>query len=459
MAKEPDELSYIFAFGATVPAILALITASQFGLPLQIPFIFGILATGLIGVRLGYGWGEIEAATLKGMGQCSFAVLILLFIGATIGIWIAAGIIPTIIYYGLQWLSPTFFLAETCFLTFIMALVTGSDAAAFGTIGVAMLSLGLALGIPLPLTAGAITSGGTAGHLISPLSDLSVLAISKNGGKISTLIKLLLRRAIPALLMTEVLYLLYGVFWQTSANLPDVTYLYDGLKELFVISPWLFLPVIALFLLIVVRVPIIPALGINLVISAATAMLVQGLSLGMVIKAMNFGYIANDPSFVAQVLTRGGVVSFGNVIELILLASAWASALEHIGVLKFFLTKLMNLKVFRGKITITASIIGIVISILTCAIIPAILVPSAFLKEKYLAAGWQSEHLSKDLLEGSFAAAALVPWSNMNFLVLGTLGIGAFQTTPYNFFSWLIILAAFISRSHMRQKTNRNGVI
>ncbi|WP_434512702.1 Na+/H+ antiporter NhaC family protein [Desulfitobacterium sp. AusDCA] len=451
MATEPKEITYSSAIIATVPAILALIAASQFGLPLQIPFIFGIFLSGFIGVRLGYHWTQIESAAISGMGQSSFAILILLLIGATIGIWMAAGIIPTFVFYGLQWLSPHLFLGETFFLTFIMALVTGSDAAAFGTIGIALLGLGTALGISTPIIAGTITSGGMAGHLTSPLSDLSILAIGKNGGQLSKLIRLLLRRAIPAFLISEVLYLLYGTVVLKNNTLPDVSYLRDGLQSIFQISPWLFLPVVVLFLLILIRVPIIPALGVNLLFSSAIAMKVQGLSFISVIQAMSFGYTTNQNSLLGQILTRGGAINFGNVVELMLLASAWASTMERIGVIKLILKSLMNWKMFQGKINALGTLLGTLISAMTCAIIPAILVPSSFIKEKYLAVGWQSEHLSKDLIEGSFAIAGLVPWSNMNFLVLGTLGIGAFQTTPYNFFPIILLLVAFISGFSRKQ--------
>ena len=111
----------------------------------------------------------------------------------------------------------------------------------------------------------------------------------------------------------------------------------------------------------------------------------------------------------------------------------------------------MDLKILRGKINVTGTLLGIIISVMTCAVIPAIIVPSAFLKDKYLAAGLQSEHLSRDLTEASMAAAVLVPWSNLNFFVLGTLGVGAFQTTPYNFFPWITVLVAFGIRKQVMQ--------
>lgn len=452
MASESNKYMYLYVFGSTVPAIVALVTASQFGLPLQIPFIFGILLSGLIGLRLGYSWSEIESAALKAMGQSSLALLILFLIGATIGIWIAGGIIPTLIYYGFKWLSPRLFLAETCFLTFIMAFITGSDVAAFGTIGVAFLSLGVALGIPMPITVGAITAGGTAGHLISPLSDLTALAISTNGGSLSTLVKFFGRRAIPAFLIGEFFYLIYGVVWLKNTSIPDINLLNSTLQKLFVISPWLLLPVVVLFMLIKAKVPIIPALGINLMLSAGMAMLFQKVSLSSVIKVMSFGYQSDNNSLIVQALERGGVISFGNIVELILLATAWAATMERIGVLEFLLKKLMELRFLKNKIPMTGTFLGIIISIMTCAIIPAILVPSIFLKDHYLKAGLQTEHLSRDLTEGAFAAAALIPWSNLNFFVLGTLGIGAFETVPYNFFSWIILITAL--GVGIRNKTN-----
>ncbi|MGI9862266.1 Na+/H+ antiporter NhaC family protein [Moorella naiadis] len=439
------EISFLAALGATIPAIMALVTASLLGLPLQIPFLLGIFLAGVVGWRYGYRWAEIEGAALQGMNQCTFALLILMLIGATIGIWIAAGIIPTFIYFGLQWLAPRFFLAEACLLTFLMALATGSDAGAFGTIGVALLAIGHGLGIPLPVTAGAVTGGGIAGHIVSPLSDLSAMALSTNGGNILELVKLFTRRVVPALVITLVFYGLYGFFWTGQANSAATARLLATLKELFVISPWLLVPVGILFILIVLRVPLVPVLGLNLLLSAVVAMVVQGIDLASVIRFMSFGYTATAGNEVAAMLNKGGIIAFGNIIELILLASAWATVLQHIGVLELLLGKLAKMKLLKGRICATGTLLAVLMSVLTCAIIPAVLVPSLWLKDQYTATGYRPEHLSRDLVEGSFAVAALVPWTNLNFIVLGTLGVGALQTTPYNIFSWLVVILGLLA--------------
>ena len=439
------EVSLPAALGATIPAIFVLVAASLLGLPLQIPFLLGLFLAAIIGRCYGYGWPEIERAALHGMNQCAFALLILILIGATIGIWIAAGIIPTFIYYGLRWLSPRFFLSEACLLTFLMALATGSDAGAFGTIGVALLAIGHGLGIPVPVTAGAVTSGGIAGQIVSPLSDLSAMAISTNGGNILDLVKLFTRRVIPALVISLFFYSLYGIFSTGQVDSAATSSLLATLKELFVISPWLLTQVVILFVLIILRVPLVPSLGLNLLLSAVIAMVVQGIDLASVIHFMSTGYTAKAGYEIAAMLNKGGIIGFGNIIELILLASAWATVLQHIGVLEFFLGKLANMKLLQGRLGATSTLLGVLMSLLTCAIIPAVLVPSLWLKDRYAAAGYQPEHLSRDLVEGSFAVAALVPWTNLNFIVLGTLGAGALQTTPYNFFSWLIVILGFLA--------------
>lgn len=450
------EVSLPAALGATIPAIFVLVAASLLGLPLQIPFLLGIFLAGVVGWRYGYRWAEIEGAALQGMGQCTFALLILILIGATIGIWIAAGIIPTFIYYGLRWLSPRFFLAEACLLTFLMALATGSDAGAFGTIGVALLAIGHGLGIPLPVTAGAVTGGGIAGHIVSPLSDLSAMAISTNGGNIPDLVKLFTRRVIPALVISLFFYSLYGIFSTGQVDSGATSSLLATLKELFVISPWLLTPVVILFVLIILRVPLVPALGLNLLLSAVIAMVVQGIDLASVIRFMSTGYTAKAGYEIPAMLNKGGIIGFGNIIELILLASAWATVLQHIGVLEFFLGKLANMKLLQGRLGATSTLLGVLMSLLTCAIIPAVLVPSLWLKERYAAAGYQPEHLSRDLVEGSFAVAALVPWTNLNFIVLGTLGAGALQTTPYNLFSWLIVILGFLAGLRRQADAGQN---
>jgi len=448
-------ITLLEGLAATLPAILALISGSLWGLPLQIPFLFAIFLAGCVGICSGYRWTEIEAAALKGMSQCAYAIVVLILIGASMGIWMAAGIIPTMIYYGLQWISPRFFLAEACLLTFLMALATGSDAGAFGTLGVAILTIGYGWGIPVPITAGAITAGGIAGQLISPLSDLTAMAISTNGGSLGYMIKLIARRVIPILSASLLGYILYGLFCVERINKANANELVLSIKELFIVTPWLFLPLILLFLLIMLRVPLILVLGINLLISSILAIFLQGLSLEAVIHAMSGGYKVISNGKVVNILSKGGIASFGDIILLILLASAWAAILQHIGVLEFLLGKLVNLNLLKGKIRVTGFLIGALVSAMTCAIIPAILIPSLWLKERYTKAGWTQEYLSQDLIESSFAMASLLPWTNFNFMVVGTLGVGAFQTVPYNIFSYLIIIVGLISG--FRDKENMAG--
>ncbi|WP_084665407.1 Na+/H+ antiporter NhaC family protein [Thermanaeromonas toyohensis] len=245
--KCPQAPSLLYALGAVLPALLALVTASLTGLPLQIPFLFAIFLAGFIGWRLGYSWSEVQAAALKGMSQCSLAIFILLLIGASIGIWISAGIIPAFIYYGFQWLSPKLFLLEACLLTFLLALITGSDAGAFGTVGIALLIMGQALNLPAPMIGGAITAGGVAGQLLSPLSDITVLSLSANGGRLSRLLQLLSGRVIPVFILSLSFYAVYGMLKASSMTTflsPDLP---ATLNKMFTFSPWLFLPVIILF--------------------------------------------------------------------------------------------------------------------------------------------------------------------------------------------------------------------
>nr|WP_255419867.1 Na+/H+ antiporter NhaC family protein [Moorella sp. Hama-1] len=210
-------------------------------------------------------------------------------------------------------------------------------------------------------------------------------------------------------------------------------------------SPWLLVPVGILFILIVLRVPLVPALGLNLLLSAVVAMVVQGIDWASVIRFMSGGYTATAGNEAAAMLNKGGIIAFGNIIELILLASAWATVMQHIGVLELLLGKLANTKLLKGRICATGTLLAVLMSVLTCAIIPAVLVPSLWLKDQYTATGYRPEHLSRDLVEGSFAVAALVPWTNLNFIVLGTLGVGALQTTPYNIFSWLVVILGLLA--------------
>lgn len=159
-SNDTFNISLIDAYFAVVPSVSLLIISTLYGFSLQVPFLLGILWAGVIGViRTSCSWHDIEHAATKGMYQSSYAVLILVLIGATIAVWMSAGVIPSLIYYGVNWITPRFYLVEAFLLTFLMALATGSDTAAFGTIGVAVLTVGYMLGVPLEVSGGLLLQG------------------------------------------------------------------------------------------------------------------------------------------------------------------------------------------------------------------------------------------------------------------------------------------------------------
>ena len=188
----------------------------------------------IVALLNGYTWSFLEKGIIRNIDHSMQALLILLTVGMLIGTWIAGGIIQTMIYYGLMILNPNIFLVAACLICCIVSLSTGSSWTTAGTIGIALIGIGTALGISLPMTAGAIISGAYFGDKMSPLSDSTNLAAAMGGSNLFDHIKHMVFTVTPSLLIALVIYAILGMGQAgSSADMSEVGIMMDGLKENF----------------------------------------------------------------------------------------------------------------------------------------------------------------------------------------------------------------------------------
>ncbi len=244
--------------------------------PNQVALIVGTVAVCFIGIRLKYKWKELLNGMTKSIGSALPAMIILIIIGALAGTWLISGVVPTMIYYGLTIIHPSIFLFAACLVSAIISLATGSSWTTIATVGVALLAIGDALGYNTAVCAGAIISGAYFGDKMSPLSDTTNLAPAMAGTDLFTHIKYMMWTTVPSITITLIVFLVWGFTTSTEGNVDQINNILVALDSTFNITPWLFLVPVAVVIMIILKVPAIPALLGGVLLGGIFAMLFQG---------------------------------------------------------------------------------------------------------------------------------------------------------------------------------------
>jgi Na+:H+ antiporter, NhaC family len=241
----------------------------------QLTLLLSAAVAGLVGWKLGFSWKTMLAGITHAIHSALPAILILLLIGSLAGTWLLSGVIPTMIYYGLDVLNASFFLVAACFISAIVSLATGSSWSTVATIGVALLGIGKALGFGDGIIAGAIISGAYFGDKMSPLSDTTNLAPAMAGTDLFTHIRYMMYTTVPTISITLIIFLVIGLNYDTGNSIVDINNIQKAISEKFYVTPWLFLiPAVVIFL-IVKKVEAIPALLIGVLAGGVFAFVFQ----------------------------------------------------------------------------------------------------------------------------------------------------------------------------------------
>ena len=228
----------------------------------------------IVGIKNGSTWTSIMAGVSKSIASTTPAIIILLLIGSLAGTWLLSGIVPSMIYYGLQILNPKIFLVATCIICAIVSLASGSSWSTIATIGIALLGIGEVLGISKGLIGGAIISGAYFGDKMSPLSDTTNLAPAMAGTDLFTHIRYMMYTTIPSFIITVIIFLFLG-FGIEENNTQNIQELLTAIKSSFNISPWLFLVPVAVIAMIIKKIPALPALLVGTLLGGVFAVIFQ----------------------------------------------------------------------------------------------------------------------------------------------------------------------------------------
>lgn len=420
----------VFLIGSLMYTILVIGGSPHIPLALS-----AFVAGGVAMLGLGYTWTELEEGMVETIKMSMGAIIILMIIGMIIGSWILGGIVPAMIYYGLQILSPSIFLVTACILCCIVSLATGSSWTTAGTVGIALIGIGTSLNIPMEITAGAIISGAYFGDKMSPLSDTTNLAPAMAGSNLFDHVRHMIFTTGPSLLISLVIFGIMGIkFGGNQLDVESINVVLDGLNAQFNISPILLLAPILVIVMVVMKVPAIPGLFGGTLLGALMAVVFQGADLGGIVGAMNDGFVSESGiEVIDSLLTRGGLQGMMYTVSLILCAMCFGGIMEKAGFLEALAKSILRFANSTGSLVLATIVTIICINILAGDQYLAIVIPGRMYKSVYDERGLAPKNLSRVLEDAGTLTSPLVPWNTCGSFMSTTLGVATIAYAPYCF--------------------------
>ena len=447
-------------FGALLP-IIFLIALLSFNVYLygddslgganQLALLLSAAFATIMGLKSGTSWKSILKGVSKSIASTTQAIIILLLIGSLAGTWLISGIVPTMIYYGLQILNPKIFLVAAAIICAIVSLASGSSWSTIATVGIALLGIGNALDISNGLTAGAIISGAYFGDKMSPLSDTTNLAAAMAGTDLFTHIRFMMYTTIPSFVISLLIFLFIGLSMDNTQNSDDITNLLMAIESSFNISPWLFLVPVIVLLLIMKKIPALPALFAGTLLGGIFAIIFQphliielsGIdsnffqaSYVSIINAMGSETSINTSNeMINDLLSSGGMYGMLNTIWLIICAMCFGGVMEASGALKKISQSIIQYAESTGSVIATTACTCLFFNVTASDQYLSIVVPGRMYADTFKDKGLAPENLSRTLEDSGTVTSVLVPWNTCGATQSAVLGVATMTYLPFCFFN------------------------
>lgn len=422
---------------------LLFITIFLFKAEPHIPLLITTVGAALLLRIFGIPWKKLESSMIQGIQSAIMPILILSLIGILIAVWMMSGTVPTILYYGMDYIKPQYFAVSTLYVTIIVSMFTGSSFTTVSTVGVAMMGIALTTGISPAVAAGAIICGACFGDKMSPLSDTTNFAPAVAGISIFTHIRNMMFTTVPALIITTIVFLFLPM--PESANLSSIQEIKLALKDGFHIHWLTLLSPIAVIVCSVKRLPILPTLIIGIATGLfITALVQQETAVDVWFSVMQNGYsstITNET--VASIVNRGGLQSMMGSVSLILIALSLGGLLQHCGVIEAFFQKLIQPLKRKSNIVLMTGASSIAVNGMTGEQYLSIILPGQMFKDEYVRRGIPTKTLSRTLEDCGTLVNPLIPWGVSGAFFAATLGVPVIEYVPFAIFLWLSPLITF----------------
>ncbi|WP_206458768.1 Na+/H+ antiporter NhaC [Anaerovorax sp. IOR16] len=427
----------------TIALLIYSIVFTSYG-ELHIPLIIAAIVAAGVAISNGWKWSFLEQGIISSISRSMQSCLILLTVGILIGTWKAAGVIPGMIYYGLNIISPGIFLVTACLLCGIVALAIGSSWSVAGTVGVAMIGIAVGLGINPAIAAGAVVSGSYFGDKMSPLSDTTNLAPTAAGATLFDHIQHMVWTVTPSLLIALVIYGILGMGkGGGEVDMSTANILQDEILNEFSISPILLIAPVLLIAIVVFKTPALPGLIGGIAVGLIFMVTMQGIPVGDWFTIMHYGYESisevalNDDYTVADLLGGGGMKSMLWTVNLILCAMTFGGVMDCTGMLAALAEALLKVAKSTGALVTVTVFSCLFVNIIASDQYLAIILPGRMYKEAFEDKKLKAKNLSRCLEDSGTITSALVPWNTCGASMTKFLGVETFAYAPYAFLNWI----------------------
>jgi len=439
-------LVLLLSFNVTVYGDDALGGSNQFIL------LVGAAVAAIVGFRNKVTYDQMIEAIGSNLKSTTGAILILLFVGALAGTWLLSGIIPAMIYYGLQILHPSIFLPACIVICAIISIATGSSWTTSATVGIALIGIGRALEIPVGMVAGAVISGAYFGDKLSPLSDTTNLAPAMAGSDLFTHIRYMTHTTVPSIIITLIVFLILG-FFQNTSGAADTDILLTSIKESFTINLGLFLvPVLVIFLIIRKTPPLAALLAGTLLgglfalifqpdlvvkIAGATTLSVISAYQGVMNAIIGDISVTTSNELLNDLFSSGGMKGMLGTIWLIVCAMVFGGIMEAIGGLQRLSNALLSIAQSTFQLFASTAASCVVINLTASDQYLSIVLPGKMFNKAFADKNLAPENLSRTLEDAGTVTSVLIPWNTCGAYQSGVLGVGVGEYFIFAIFNWL----------------------
>ncbi len=421
----------VFWFGNTNSTHITLIIVTAF--------------SSIVALRSGFTWQEIQDAILYGCNIAMLPMLILMMVGVLIASWIAAGTIPALIYYGIQILSPDYFLFTACLICCIGSLSTGSSWTTAATFGVGFMGIGIGLGVSPMITAGAVISGSIFGDKMSPLSDSTNLAAAVAQADLFEHVKSMAYSTGPAIVITLLIYLGMSFSGQGSAEVDNshVMQILTAIENNFDLNHLVLLPPLLVIALVMKKVSGLAVMLIASLVGMGLAMAIQGTGFSEMLTFMNYGYESSTQiKEIDDILSGGGLQNMLWTVSLGFIALAMGGVYEKTGMLDAVLRKMQGLVHSMRGLVLTHVISSFAINIFSASQFMAVIIPTRMLARVYKQHKLLPHVCSRVSEDSATVTSPLVPWGLGGVYYSSVLGVATLDYLPYTF---LALIAPLIT--------------
>jgi NhaC family Na+:H+ antiporter len=418
----------------------------------QFILLIGAAVAAIVGFRNKISYDIMLEAIGSNLKSTTGAILILLFVGALAGTWLLSGIIPAMIYYGLQILHPSIFLPACIIICAIISLATGSSWTTSATVGIALIGIGRALEIPVGMVAGAVISGAYFGDKLSPLSDTTNLAPAMAGTDLFTHIRYMTYTTVPSIVITLIVFLFLGFFQETNGQ-ADTQLLLDSIDERFTINLGLFIVPMLVIFMIVRKAPPLVALMIGTLLGGGFALLYQPHLVLETAEAVQLNItsayrgimnaitidnaIVTSNDLLNDLFTSGGMQGMLGTIWLIICAMVFGGVMDAIGGLQKLSSALLEKAQSTFQLFAGTAASCVTINLTASDQYLSIVLPGKMFDQAYRDRGLAPENLSRTLEDAGTVTSVLIPWNTCGAYQSGVLGVGVGEYFAFAIFNWL----------------------